>query len=227
MKNPVDEYFANDLENIEIAPSKNLWAEKIAPRVEGKEEVKPVFWYRVAAVAVILLSGWFAVNLLQPKQDQVQTLTIKKPIVLEQIEVKPTQLPTTILEPVQDLEVEMQRSQQVAEVDPVNPDSEEPTMEVAEEHVMLAQVDPEVVTEETPAAKPKVKVVLRLNSTEQAIASADVPAQSENTFGDYARTQWENVKQGEKIQAPEKLINWPKIKVEGNPLRGMFAAKGE
>ena len=54
MTNPVDEHFKQDLENIEIKPSKDLWAEKIAPRVEGKKERKPVLWYRAAAVLVIL-----------------------------------------------------------------------------------------------------------------------------------------------------------------------------
>lgn len=227
MKNPVDEYFANDLENIEITPRKDLWAEKIAPRVDGKEEKKPVWMWRAAAVVVVLFSGWFVVNLLQPSHDEVQALEIRKPVVLEEIEVKPATLPKTILEPVDDAVVELKSERQTAAVEQKEQPTEEPSLEWPEDNTAWAQVEPQEIQEETEAQKPKIKVVLKLNSTEHAIAQADVPKQHDKTFGNYAREQWKNVKQGDKIKAPEKLINWPKIKVEGNPLRGMFAAKGE
>ena len=227
MKNPVDEYFANDLENIEIAPRKDLWAEKIAPRVAGKEEKKPVWMWRAAAVVVILLSGWFVVRLLQPNHDQVQALEIRTPVVLEGILVKPTILSKTLLEPIDDAVVELKSERQTAAVGQKEQPTEEPRLEWPEDYTALAQVEPQDIEEETEAQKPKIKMVLKLNSTEHAMASADVPKQHHKTFGNYAREQWENVKQGDKIESPEKLINWPKIKVEGNPLRGMFAAKGE
>ena len=230
MTNPVDEHFKQDLENIEIKPSKDLWAEKIAPRVEGKKERKPVLWYRAAAVLVILLSGWLAIDQLQPIQQNVQELEIRTPVVLDKIDHQMRDLTPTILEPVQNLDVELQHQPKDQVLADHSAQTNEPaiTPTPAKDEVVLAQVEPQAMDQQPTAKKKTIKVSLSLNRTSQTLAYASEPKEERSAVQDYARTQWENMKDGEKLEAPkEKLINWPKIKLEGNPLKGMFAAKGD
>ena len=45
MKHPIDDYFEKGLESLEITPSANLFANKIAPQIAPKKR-KAVVWFR-------------------------------------------------------------------------------------------------------------------------------------------------------------------------------------
>ena len=230
MMNPVDEYFKKDLESIEIKPSADLWKNKIQPQIEEKK-VKPVFWYRAAAVIILLMSSWFVVDNFQPKANQVHTIQYKEPVIVDVEEPKAHDVTAPIQEPIQDaLVVEMNKPAKTTKQTKVA--VQESAVTNAEQAIVLADVtEPEVLPEtitEVPQKK-KIKVKLSLSNTATAMAATEEPkVQEEENVGDYAREQWNNIKHGEKIEAPEKSwIALPKVKFEGNPLKGMFASKTE
>ena len=230
MKNPVDEYFKKDLESIEIKPSADLWKNKIEPQIEAKRK-KPVIWYRAAAVIILLMSSWFVVVNFQPKKDQVHTIKFNQPVVLEPVEVTPTDVTAKIYQPVdENLVVEMnipapKKANQIPQ--------QKVSSKNAEQIPAPQQQAENVIAENQEMETPKRKISVQLKIDPVKLASS-VSSQSgaepkeEPTVGEYAKNQWENIKQGEKLNAPpKKWFALPKVKVEGNPLRGVLAAREE
>jgi len=98
-----------------------------------------------------------------------------------------------------------------------------------EEPVRIAAVETEVVEEAeiaTEKQKPTYKVKLSLNSLKYAAADVAEEEIVENeTVKDYAKSQWQNLKNGEKLEAPTKeMFSLPKLAVrfEGNPIKGVL-----
>jgi hypothetical protein len=226
MKHPIDDYFEKGLESLEIQPSANLFANKIAPQI-APEKQKAVVWYRAAAIIILLLSSWFAVNYFG-RSNQPGVLQVEEPIALDEVIITPS----VEEEPAVNVEVESP-IEQVLEM-PVAQKASKKTARIAkatmkEEPVQLAAVETEVGEEAevaTEKEKPTYKVKLSLNSLKYA--AADVPVEEivdGETVKDYAKSQWQNLKNGEKLEAPTKeMLSLPKLAVrfEGNPIKSVL-----
>jgi len=226
MKHPIDDYFEKGLESLEITPSASLFANKIAPKV-APEKKKAVVWYRAAAIIILLLSSWFAVNYFG-KINRPEVLQVETPIALDEVIITPPaeEVPAvnaeveSPIEQVLEMPVVLKPTKKTARIAQAN---------VKEEPVQVAAVEPEVVEEiqiATEKEKPTYKVKLSLNSLKYA--AADVPME-ENTqdesVKEYARSQWQNLTHGEKLEAPTReMFNLPKLGVrfEGNPIKGVL-----
>lgn len=226
MSNPIDEYFEKGLEDLEVKPRADLWKEKIAPQMQH-EKKKVVIWYRAAAVLIILLSGWFAVKYFGASQEQ-PTLILDEKAVVEQ----PTLLPEVNVNAVETngddegLKEQLELNRTTPRI--ANKQVEEDVKR--DQPVVLAQAETEELEpaggEELTAEKPTYKVKLSLNSMKYTAAEV-VDAEPE-TVTDYAKDQWENIKSGEKLDAPPKdWFSLPKVKLEGNPLKRVLASRDE
>jgi len=226
MKHPIDDYFEKGLESLEITPSASLFANKIAPKV-APEKKKAVVWYRAAAIIILLLSSWFAVNYFG-KSSQPAGLEVEQPFVLDQVIITPS----AEEEPAVNTEIESPVEQVLEQ--PVTQKTTNKAARIAkvsskEEPVQMAAIAPEVVEEAeiaTENQKPTYKVKLSLNSVKYA--AADVPAEEiaeDETVKEYAKSQWQNLTHGEKLEAPTKeILGLPKLAVrfEGNPIKGVL-----
>ena len=83
MKHPIDDYFEKGLESLEIKPSANLFAQKIAPQI-APEKSKVGIWYRAAAIIILLLSSWFAVEYFGTS-NHIPTFENQQPVATEEV----------------------------------------------------------------------------------------------------------------------------------------------
>ena len=235
MSNPIDEYVRRSLADQEIAPSRNLFADKIQPRIEQRKAAAFPF-LRVAAALVLLLAGWMVIQLLNRPATGNDKLEYT-PIAIEE----PLEAPATNLE------------QSVEGDDPVTDDT--PVLEkidatkvaienttqkpgnntVTEQPVVLAMAEQPENTETanpigTAAEKPQIKVSIKIDPTKYANAAVanTEPEETQPTVLEYANEQIKNVKDGEGLQAPPKEwfdLHKLAVKVEGNPLKRILNGK--
>ncbi len=223
MKNPIDEHFERGLESLEFKPNAELWSQKIAPKLERKKVV-PLFWYRTAAVIVLLLCGWFTAEYftanngeqrIEPEQNIAQEQT---PEVLPQVVITITDEEKTEKEPkipaLENINQKLKKRRMIA----VN---EQP---IKKEVVKDKAAPVQLAMAETEPTETVYKVHLSLNSIKNVMAVEEVEDQQQELgIVKYARDQWKNVKTGNKLEAPtrETFSSIPKLGVrfEGNPLK--------
>ncbi len=229
MRNPIDEHFEKGLESLEITPRADLWKQSIAPQLVP-EKSKPVFWYRAAAIFIFLLCGLFALNYFG-KNNQKPGQLPEQPVA---VEVVPTAVPATEIAPIEVENIEEKPAEIAHQPAGKNPLK---TKNKSAAKTVLAKVEAENTNEKMIAAvteigetevksKPTYKVKMSINTSKYADAAL---ALEEDAAGEnvktYAANQWENLKNGEKLNAPPKeWFNLPKlaVRVEGNPLKGVL-----
>lgn len=225
--NPIDNHFKKHLDELEIKPSAALWKEKIAPNIVQSQPKGLVVWYRAAAVIILLLSGYFAVqffggdaqNTIQPElpiavEESPETLS---PIVIEDENNKEhenTDVIENITQPKKIREVKSQ--QNIAEapirvqvIDELLP-AKSADISVATVQVIISIRQPELLyVDELPTTTEE-----NLNTTEP---QTGLVASIKNSFKKSPIAQ--------KIETETKdLLDFPQVavRIEGNPLRGIL-----
>jgi hypothetical protein len=239
MSNPIDEYVKRNLANQEITPSKNLFADNIQPRIEQRK-VATFPFLRVAAALAILLAAYPLVRLaMEPTEAQYQPQELSPFAIEVQQEIPP-------------ISMQPPAENQVAHEGPGNTEKM-PGNSVALQERKADQI-PSVVKDALPEVLKTVAVAetgseddARLENAgktsmksykikikiDPAKYGAVEPASTEvaratPTVGDYARQQFQNIKEGEALQAPPKeMLSLPKlaIRFEGNPLKKVLTNK--
>jgi hypothetical protein len=239
MSNPIDEYVKRNLANQEITPSKNLFADKIQPRIEQRKAAAFPF-LRVAAAIVILLAAYAVVKLVVgPVDAQYQPQEIT-PFAIEEPQELESTFPYPEIEEKQADDVWMAEevpNNMVAQEEPVQEESIPTPVKEAlpDAYKTIAQVDVENQDEpnaEQPSTKAKksYKVKIKIDPAKYGMpkpGSTEV-ASAKPTVGDYARKQFQNLKSGEAIEAPTKeMLPLPNVavKFEGNPLKKILPGK--
>ena len=236
MSNPIDEYVRRSLADQEIAPSRNLFADKIQPRIEQRKAAAFPF-LRVAAAIVLLLAGWMIIQLINRPINGNERLQ-EAPIAVEQ----PMELPTTeikkeepaVMEATTPIKEEVQQ-QRVAVQTQSAAKSKKHKKDI---NVAALQPEPVQFAEAETAANPvkateekqEIKVRLKIDPTKYANAAMANTELEETTptVGEYASEQFNNLKERQGLQAPPKeWFELPKlaVKVEGNPLKSILNGK--
>jgi len=227
--NQIDNHFKKHLDELEIKPSAALWQEKIAPNVVQSQPKGLVVWYRAAAVIILLLSGWFAVQFfggdnLATQQKELpiaaeETPETITPIVIENknqevieetqvIENKPLPQKIKQLKPQQNIAEAPKRVQPIDELLPVpahNPDISVATVQVTisirQPELFYVDEIPNNTEENLNTNEPKMGLVANIKKTIKKSPIA------------------------QKIETETKdLLNFPQVavRIDGNPLRGML-----
>lgn len=235
MSNPIDEYFKKNLADVEIQPSKDLFAEKIAPRIEQRKAgyfFSP--WLRVAAAVVLLFGAWQMFEMVNTPQPESIILPDEKPVAVE--------LPKATEMPIQTPEVKEEEADKAAPIRKATQNSVGLVSTTSAGNApknLKAQkaISPEIETTQVMAAETKTnyKVKLRINPAnyaskaieqEEPIVAAEV--EETQTFTEYAAAQFENIKEGDKLQSPPKeWFELPRlaVRMDGNPLKKMLPGK--
>jgi len=232
MNNPIDEYFKKNLADIEVKPRKNLFAEKIAPRIE-KRTASHFFspWLRVAAAVVVLFGAWQVLQFVNtPVPQNVVAPTEEQPVAVQQPTTKT--LPKAIPQ-AEALVVEQPRAKRKAPKGNGGWVSTTPAGSAAENLETQLQTETAVAAVEVAPAETKTnyKVKLRIDPAKYATQAQEeqvVAVEETPTFTEYAATQFDNIKEGEKLQSPPKeWFDLPKValRVDGNPLKKVLPNK--
>lgn len=242
MSNPIDEYVKRNLANQEITPSKNLFADKIQPRIKQKKAA--AFPYlRVAAAILILLAAYATLTLLiDPAEAQYQPQEVSPFVSEEPLELEPTiaippleeEAGTEEVNAGENLPANMIAQEESAQKQPkISPVVDEVVPEQSRTIAMAEATDPttDPVATETKATKKKsYSIKIKIDPAKYGVsesASSEV-ASAKPTVGSYARDQYKSIKDGEGIQAPPKeLLPLPNLalRIEGNPLKKVLPGK--
>lgn len=235
MSNPIDEYFKKNLADVEVTPRKDLFAEKIAPRIEQRKAgyfFSP--WLRVAAAVVLLFGAWQMFEMVNTPQPENILFPEEKPIAVEQP--KATELPVSTPE-VKAVEADKTAPIRTATQNTGGLVSTTSAGSAAKNLQAQNAITPEVETMPELAAETKTnyKVKLRINPAnyasqaqeqEQPIVASEV--EETQTFTEYAAAQFGNIKDGDKLQSPPKeWFELPKlaVRMDGNPLKKILPNK--
>lgn len=235
MSNPIDEYFKKNLADVEVTPRKDLFAEKIAPRIEQRKAgyfFSP--WLRVAAAVVLLFGAWQMFEMVNTPQPENIVFPDVNPIAVEQP--KATELPVSTPE-VKEVEADKATPIRNATQNTGGLVSTTSAGSAAKNLQSQNAVTPEVETMPELAAETKTnyKVKLRINPAnyasqaqvkEEPIVASEV--EETQTFTEYAAAQFDNIKDGDKLQSPPKeWFELPKlaVRMDGNPLKKILPNK--
>ena len=223
--NALDNHFKKHLEGLEIAPSANLWQQKIAGNLASAPTKSFAIWYRAAAVIILFLGSWFAVSYFGNGQKIVQP---NVPIANQ-----PTDLPTRQIEtvaPIISPEAAMPKtSAKEKGVATANKTVKTPTRKAIEKEGIPVQIAQELKTSAVPVvgeSQVKVKISIanqaKYLQPETTEIAANTITETPSTIKDYALAQFKNLAKREKLEAPPK--DWFEIpqlavRVEGNPLK--------
>ena len=235
MSNPIDEYFKKNLADVEVQPRKDLFAEKIAPRIEQRKAgyfFSP--WLRVAAAVVLLLGAWQMLQIVNTPQPENIVFPEEKPIAVEQPKAIELPLPTS---EVKEFEADKAAPIRKATQNTGGLVSTTAAGNAPKNLQAQAPTTPEVENTQVVAAETKTsyKVKLRIDPAkyatkaqveEEPIVAAEV--EETQTFTEYAAAQFDNIKGGDKLESPPKeWFELPKlaVRMDGNPLKKMLPGK--
>lgn len=241
MSNPIDEYVKRNLADQEIAPSKNLFAEKIQPRIEQRKAAAFPF-LRVAAAIVILLAAYAVVKLvINPVDAQYQPQEVSPFAIEETQETQPA-----IVFP-GDEESAKEEDQWVNESIPSNAVAQEETekpqpktspageKKLPEQNRTIAMAETNnnelpITAESKPETKKSYKIKIKIDPAKYAVTenTGTEVASATPTVGEYAREQFQHIKNGESLEAPDKeMLPLPRlaVRLEGNPLKKILPGK--
>ena len=241
MSNPIDEYVKRSLASQEITPSKNLFADKIQPRIEQRKATS--FPYlRVAAAVVLLLAAYTVVKLMIDSPDAQYEPQEVSPFAIEETqEMEPGFIQPPVVEEENEedaVEVEQAPANMIAQEEPtkksdkLSPIEEDALPEQNRTIAMAETSDPAFSpeTETQQPAKKSYKIKIKIDPAKYGVVenTGSEVASAKPTVGDYAREQFQNIKDGEGLQAPPKgMIPLPNVDVrfEGNPLKKILPGK--
>lgn len=242
MSHPIDEYVKRNLADHKIAPRRDLFAEKIQPQINQRKAAALPF-LRVAAAIVLLLAAWMVVKMVSKPTD-AGSIMQELPVAVEQ----PLESPKNVVSP-ENIETENEalplqaataetRKQVAAETR--QPKANRPKSikkaeanalndKVLQEDAVIAE-NSEESTSPIEIEKPKVKVKFTIDPTKYTLAATEetAPTTEQPKVLEYAEAQLNNVKSGEKLQAPPKeWFELPKlaVRVDGNPIKGILKGR--
>jgi hypothetical protein len=232
MNNPIDEYFKKNLADAEVQPRKNLFAEKIAPRIE-KRTASHFFspWLRVAAAVVVLFGAWQVLQIVNTPVPQNSVSPMEEqPVAVKQPATKTLPKAT----PQEEVQADEQpRAKRQAPKGNGGWVSTTPAGSAAENLEAQLQTETVVAAVEVAPAETKTnyKVKLRIDPAKYATQAQEeqvVAVEETPTITEYAATQFDNIKEGDKLQSPPKeWFDLPKValRVDGNPLKKVLPNK--
>ncbi len=235
MSNPIDEYVKRNLADQEITPSKNLFADKIQPRIEQNKAV--AFPYlRVAAAIIILLAAYATLKLVmdpaeaQYKPQEVSPFAIEEAQELEPITIQPAVEEEVIEDVPARMIAQEESTQKERKAAPV---AEEVVPEQSRTIAMAETTEPTVdppATQTKAAKKKSYKIKIKIDPAKYGVeeSTTSAVASAKPTVGSYAKDQFKSIKDGEGVQAPPKeLLPLPNLalRIEGNPLKKVLPGK--
>lgn len=241
MSNPIDEYVKRNLASQEITPSKNLFADKIQPRIEQRKAT-PFPYLRVAAAVVLLLAAYTVVKLMIDSPDAQYEPQEVSPFAIEEtqdMEFNPIQPPLETKANEEDVvPFEQVPENIIAQEEPTKKSDklspiEEDALPEQNRTIAMAETSDPAFTPDTEVKQPKkksYKIKIKIDPAKYGVVenTGSEVASARPTVGDYARKQFQNIKEGEGLQAPPKgMIPLPNVDVrfEGNPLKKILPNK--
>jgi hypothetical protein len=225
--NPIDNHFKQNLNELEIKPSATLWKEKIAPNIVQSQPKGLVVWYRAAAVIILLLSGYFAVQFFGG--DAQNTLQPELPIAVEET-------PETILPIV----IEDENNEELEDAEVIENIAQPKKIRQAKSLQNIAEAPKrvQVIDELSPANSADisiatVQVTISIRQPELLFVDELPTNAEENLNTNEPRTglvtsiknSFKKSPIAQKIETETKdLLDFPQVavRIEGNPLRGIL-----